>query len=113
MKYPLMSDTRKFGWWQWASAIGLCLGLCVSPEAAGQVLPVPTKSSPAKTEQPSDSSESAKAETAKDKPSTAYELVRSFSLAKLIHWLRESGPSVVIVLVVMTGILWLANLLHG
>lgn len=129
---PLISDMQKYGWSRWASVVVLCAGLWSATEAAAQVGPILPTTPPAKAKQPSESAESATSESAKvqaatevektaakgeAKPNAApvpdvFEIFRSLSLAKLLHWLRDRGPSVVIVLVVMTGILWLANLLQ-
>ena len=38
--------------------------------------------------------------------------LRSWSLPEFIRWLQLHGPSVVIILLVVTAILWTANLLH-
>jgi small-conductance mechanosensitive channel len=48
----------------------------------------------------------------KDPVNTAVSWIQSWSFAKFVSWLQEHGLSIVIVLVVMTGILWIANLLH-
>jgi small-conductance mechanosensitive channel len=129
---PLISDMQEYGWSRLASAVVLCAGLWSATEAAAQVGPVLPTSPPAKAKQLSESAEPATSEPVKDKAATevektaakgeakpnaapvqdVYEIFRSLSLAKLIVWLRDRGPSIVIVLVVMTGILWLANLLQ-
>lgn len=52
------------------------------------------------------------AEKKEDPVKAALQKVRSWSLPGFIEWLTVHGPFVVIILVVMTAILWIANLLH-
>jgi len=47
-----------------------------------------------------------------DPVNAAVSLVQSWSLAKFVGWLQDHGLSIVIILVVMSAILWVANVLH-
>jgi small conductance mechanosensitive channel len=58
------------------------------------------------------STEKKAAEKKEDPVQVAIQNLRSWSLPEFIRWLQLHGPSVVIILVVMTVILWIANLLH-
>lgn len=118
--------------WMWV--IVLSVSLCAAADVAAQVgpapplLPMPAQEPEKKKDDNEKSSErtdsaAAKAEVKADAKvkaapkadpvKEAVDKLRSWSLPGFIVWLRQHGPSVVIILAVMTGILWLANLLHG
>src|SRR5262245_36690952 len=111
-----MSDTRKLGWWRWASIIVLCAAHWAPTEVAAQVVPLPATSSPAKAEPSTSDGKTGTKQEAKpnaDGVKDVYEVLRSLSFDDFIIGLRQHGPPIVIVLVAMAGILWLANRLHG
>jgi len=58
------------------------------------------------------SAEKKAAEKKDDPVKVAIEKLRSWSLSATIRWLQDHVPPVAIILVVMTVILWVANLLH-
>jgi small-conductance mechanosensitive channel len=59
-------------------------------------------------------SEPAKSEPAKPDPvKSAVDSIRTWSFPEFVRWLWQHGPTIAIILVVMSGILWLASSLHG
>src|SRR3954452_7445268 len=97
--------------------------LCAPREAASQIGPVPpmppqpavsdkTKTDEAKADaQNSDAAGKAKAQKA-DPVKDAYQRLRSWSLYDTVKWLQDHALSIVIILLLATTILWIANRLH-
>lgn len=52
------------------------------------------------------------AEAKPDPVKSAVESIRTWSLPEFLRWLREHGPAIVIIVVVVMGMLWLASVLH-
>jgi small-conductance mechanosensitive channel len=119
MRFSLLAQHRSYGWIVLLAAAWLCAPL----QAAGQIGPVPpqpprpaaadrAKSDEAKADaKKSDPAGKAKAAT-EDPVKTYYEKLRAWSLYDTVIWLQDHGLSIVIILLLASTILWIANRLH-
>jgi len=82
----------------------------VAQTQPGSAQPRPTASS---ADAKNSDAKSTGAESKPNSLNTSIERIRSLSLADLIDWLRRHGLSVVLIVVLASTILWLANRLQG